>query len=320
MNAQVLMYVVTALVLVSWFYFLIRRRWNLPSAHGPQFFLGIDVAPGFQGEPALQWTRRYRTWLGVEHVLVLLAAVVLIATGLWRWLPGWAGGIAVVDIVATRVFLGWARRSIPVADRAEAAPTVALSLEVRRLGDYLSWVSESLLAATLVVSWVLLLTRGDGTWRWQIAAVWTYLAVASTLWKVNAVRSGAPLPADRTLEHQQWLNARRRHLVRVLNCFSWLVVLLVAGYAALHNTATNGAAPWLRWAMVSLAGAIWLVLVGVTARGQNRLASLSGNLRPVESWRGFSASGREYLMPGGLYGVGLAVGLVLLIALGLLAS
>ncbi len=320
MNAEVLMYAATAFVQVSWVYFLIRRRWNLPSAHGPQFFLGIEVAPGFQGEPARQWTRRYRTLLGVEHVLILLAAVVLIATGLWQWLPGWAGGIAVVDIVATQVFLAWARRSIPVADRAEAAPTVAFSLEVRRLGDYLSWVSESLLAATIVVSWVLLLTRGASDWRWQDAAVFTYVAVASSIWKVNIVRSGAPLPADRTLEHQQWLNARRRHLVRVLDCFSWLMVLFVAGYAALHNTATIGIAPWLRWTMVSLTGAVWLVMVGVTARGQNRLSSLGGSLRPIESWRGFSASSREYLAPGGLWGVCYAVGLVLLIALALLGS
>jgi hypothetical protein len=105
-----------------------------------------------------------------------------------------------------------------------------------------------------------------------------------------------------------------------LDCFSWLVVLFVAGYAALHNTSTDRAAPWLRWTMASLAGAAWLILVGVTIRGQTRLASLSGDLRPMESWRGFSASGRDSLMPGSLWAVGFAVGLVLLIALGLLGS
>ncbi len=280
--------------------------------------MGVEVTAEFSGAPASRWTRRYHALLLMELVLALVAGGGLVANGLWRLTPVWAGSLAVAYVLTTRGFEAWVHRSVPSA--ADKTPAVALSLEVRRLGDYVSWVSESLVAATLVVSWVLLVTRGDGAWRWQTAAVWTYLAVASTLWKVNAVRSGASLPACRTLQHQRWLKARRRHLVRVLDCFSWLVVLFVAGYAALHNTATNGAASWLRWTIVSLAGAVWLVLVGVTVRGQNRLASLSGNLRPIESWQGVSASGRDDLVPGGLSGVGFAVGLGLLIVLGLLGS
>ncbi|MCK7503972.1 MAG: hypothetical protein MZV70_07645 [Desulfobacterales bacterium] len=88
---------------------------------------------------------------------------------------------------------------------------------------------------TLGASWILLLTRGAAGWRWQSPAVWTYLAIASSLWKVSAVRSGVPLPADRAEEHRQWLN-RRRHGVRLLDCFSWFNVLVVAGYAALHSS------------------------------------------------------------------------------------
>ena len=315
MNAEILMYVVTALVLVVHIYGLIWLRWNLPDAHGPGFFMGVEVASEFHGAPAIQWTKRYHALILAELVLVAGAAGWLVVFGLWRWLPAWAGGIAVIALLNIRAFEAWVRRSVPAAKRAEVGPAVAFSLEVRRLGDYLSWVSEALLAATLGVSWMLLLTRGAAGWRWQSPAVWTYLAVASSLWKVSVVRSGVPLPADRAEEHQRWLSTRRRYSVRVFDCFSWFAVLIVAGYAALYSSPANSAAPWLRWMIVALVCAVWTTLVVVTVRGQLRLASTGGGLRPMESWRGLSGQGNHHLPPGGVWGVGFVAGLVLLIAL-----
>lgn len=320
MNAEVLLYVATGAILVFWFYYLIRRRWNLPSEHGPGFFMGIEVASDAGRATAPQWTSRYHAFLVVEHSLIVLAAAWLVAAGLWRWLPAWGGGTAVVDLAATRCFLAWARRSIPVAARPEATSTVALSLEVRRLGDYLSWVSEALLATVLLASWVLLVTRGSQGWRWQEAAVWTYIAITSSLWKVYVIRSGVPLPADRTEEHHRWLDGRRRHGVRVLDCGSWFAALLVAGYAALHSSPGDQAAIWIKWTCGGLAGSAWTVMAVVIARGERRLATTGQTIRPVESWRGLSAPGHPSGAHAGMWSVAFAVGLIVLIALNFLGS
>ena len=315
MNTEILMYVVTALALMGRVYDLLWLRWNLPNAHGPEFFMGVEVAPEFRGARAIQWTKRYHALILAELVFVAAAAGWLVALGLWRWLPGWAGGVAVIAILNIRAIEAWVRRSVPAAKPAEVAPAVAFSLEVRRLGDYLSWVSEALLAATLGASWILLLTHGADGWRWQTPATWTYLAVASSLWKVSAVRSGVPLPADRAEEHRQWLNTRRRHSVRLLDCFSWFTVLVVAGYAALHSSPVDSATPWLRWVMIALVCAVWATMAVVTVRGQQRLARTGGSLRPLESWRGLSAQGGRHLQVGGFWGVAFVAGLVLLLAL-----
>ena len=89
MNAEILMYVVTALVLLVQIYQLIWVRWNLPDAHGPKFFMGVEVASGFRGAPAIAWTKRYHAFLLAEFALVAAAAGGLVVLGLWEWLPGW---------------------------------------------------------------------------------------------------------------------------------------------------------------------------------------------------------------------------------------
>jgi len=317
MNAEVLMYVVSALVLVSWLYVLARQRWGLPAAHGPGFFMGFEVGPGFAGMPARRWTARYHASLIAELGIIVVAGAWLIASGRWRWLPAWAGGMAVLFMLNVLLFRVWLRRSLPAASGSTPA-RVAVSLETRRLTDYLSTASEALAAIVLVSSWALLLTRGSSGWRWQNIAVWTYLAVVSTIWKVRAVRAGLPLPADKPLEHQKWLDTRRRYTVRVLDCFSWLCVLFVAGYALLHSPPGEHAAAWLKSAVVVLVIAVWMTMAWVIARGERRLAVEGADLRPVESWRGFSPQGRPILMPGSAWAAGFMGGLVFLIALGLL--
>ena len=55
---------VTALIVVFLVFDLVRRFWNYPLAHGPGFFLGIEVAPGFySGEGLHIWLRLRRTAL-----------------------------------------------------------------------------------------------------------------------------------------------------------------------------------------------------------------------------------------------------------------
>ncbi len=317
MNAQLVMYVVSGLVLASWLCFSLRRRWNLPAAHGPGFFMGFEVGPDFSGPPARQWMARYHASLIVELAVILAVGAWLVAADLWRWLPGWAGGMAVLFTLNTGLFRSWLRRSLPAI--GESAPArVALSLETRRVTDYLSITSETLLAVVLVSSWWWLLTHGSAGWRWQSIAVWTYLAVVGTIWKVQAIRGGVPLPADRPLEHQKWLDSHRRYAVRVLDCLSWLCVLIVAGYAARHTPLGERAAGVVRSAVFVLVLVAWLTMVWVIAREGRRLAAEGGALRPVQAWRGLSRQ-RPWNAAGGAWGVGFVAGLVILIAMGLLS-
>ncbi|MCK7503973.1 MAG: hypothetical protein MZV70_07650 [Desulfobacterales bacterium] len=75
-------------------YDLLWLRWNLPNAHGPEFFMGVEVAPEFRGAPAIQWTKRY-------HALIL-------AELRFRRVRGCRAGGPRSVAVAARV--GWRRR------------------------------------------------------------------------------------------------------------------------------------------------------------------------------------------------------------------
>ena len=94
MNTEILMYIVTALALMGRVYDLLWLRWNLPNAHGPEFFMGVEVAPEFRGARAIQSTKRY-------HALILAELGP-------RRCRGWLAGGPRFVALATR--LGWRRR------------------------------------------------------------------------------------------------------------------------------------------------------------------------------------------------------------------
>ena len=86
---------VTALIVIVFVFYFVRRLWNYPLAHGPGFFLDAEVAPGFYNGEGVRWLKRYRTILLALHLVMALALAVILVSGRWSLLPLWAGGVGV---------------------------------------------------------------------------------------------------------------------------------------------------------------------------------------------------------------------------------
>jgi hypothetical protein len=168
-----------------------------------------------------------------------------------------------------------------------SVPTGAVvSLETRRLGDYISWRAEALMALIIALSWALLLTHGHTQVHWNVPVLMTYIIVGLLPFKIGVVRNNAPLPSERTEEHYRWADAQRRHWLRVWDCVRWFLIVILAGYALLHGWPSATAIVWLRWLVIGIALAVWLVLVGIDIHGSGRLAAMGRDLRPAGSWSG----------------------------------
>jgi len=274
----------TALIVVVRVFYLVRSLWNFPLRNGPGFFLGVEVAPGFYDGPGVVWLKRHRTVVLAEYLIEALIVAAIFATGRWSLLPLWAGGSAVLFTSTMLGFAAWTRHSLGGAPPVRSS--VAVALETRRLGDYISWPVEALVAAIIAFSWLLLLTRGDAQVRWQTPVVFTYVALGLLPGKISVVRSSFPLPSERTEEHHRWQEASRRHGVRVMDAFGWFFVAVLFGYALQHGWPAAKTMVWLRWLLVGVALAIWLIMTVVIIRGWGRLTAMGRDLRPVGSWSG----------------------------------
>ncbi len=103
---------VAGLVVIFRIYCLIGRFWSLPLNHGPGFFLGVEVAPGFYDGPGIQWLKRYRTLLLLQHLILVFAFAVMVALRRWNDLPL----MAPIDMVTLFSMMGgftlWVRRTL----------------------------------------------------------------------------------------------------------------------------------------------------------------------------------------------------------------
>jgi len=292
-SEQWLLVFTTTLVVVVRVFMLIRWIWNYPLAHGTGFFLGVEVSPGFYEGEGRRWLKRYRTVLLAEHSIEGLAWIVILASGRWSQLPATAFG-AVLCTATWLGFLAYTRATLGA--HPPVLSNVAIPLESRRLGDYISWPVEALVAVIIAFSWLLLLTQGDAQVRWQ-TLVFTYVAVGLLPGKISVVRSSFPLPSERTEEHHRWLEASRRHGVRVMDAFGWFFVAILVGYALQHGWPAAKTMVWLRWLLVGVALAIWLIMTVVIIRGWGRVAAMGRDLRPIGSWSGPFRPAR-LMMPG----------------------
>jgi hypothetical protein len=282
-SEECLLLFVTALVVVFLVFYLVRRLWNYPRDHGPGFFLGVEVAPGFYSGQGVVWLKRYRTILLAEHLVIALALTGILLSGRWILLPAWAGGTAVLT---TAIFIGfrWYTR-VTLGANPPVRTRAVVSLETRRLGDYISWPAEVLMAVIIASCWALLLAHGDAHLQWNVPVVMTYVIVGLLPFKIGVVRYGSPLPSDRPEEHYRWADAQRRYWLRLVDCMRWFFLVILAGYALLHGWPAVSTG-WFRWLVTGIALAVWLVQVGIQIRGSGRLAAVGRGLRPVESWSG----------------------------------
>jgi hypothetical protein len=310
--SRYLLYFVTGLIVFVRAYQLIRLDWSRPLKHGPGFFMAFEVAPGFYSGPGSRWLGRYRGVLLAEYMTELIALAAVVVSGLWQWLPAWAGGVAVLYVASLGLFGLAASRALG-APRAQ--PAVAVSLEARRLRDSFSWPAEALVVVTLIAGWFLLLTNGDAAVRWGAPAIATYVVLALFAAKVVHARAGVPLPVDRTGEHQQYFRAGRRQALRVIDYARWFFVFVFAAYAVLHGWAGVQEFSWFRWLLVVVGVGIWLTMVVTTIAGVRRLDAMGRGLRPPASWAGPFRKSPWASRGGGIWAVSFVAGLALLFAI-----
>lgn len=291
-------------------YFLVRRLWNYPLDHGPGFFLGVEVAPGFYDGPGVLWLKRYRTAILTEHLVEALGLVVILISGRWDRLPMLAYGT--FPFMATLLgFVLWTRHRL--GPSAPTPSSVAVALEQRRVRDYISWPVEALVVVIIAVSWLLLVTHGDAQVRWQVPVLMTYAAAGLFPGKVVVARDSFPLPAERPEEHHRWLEAHRCYSLRMMDTVRWFLIAVLAGYALLHGWPAVRPMAWFRWLVVTIAMGIWLVMVAVLIRGGGRLVAMGRDLRPVGAWSGPFRSGRLMSAAGWAWTVAYLAGLTLLL-------
>ena len=275
----------TVLIFIVFVFYLVRRFWNLPLNHGPGFFIDVEVAPGFYASEGVKWLKRYRAILLGAYFVEALALVVILVSDRWNLLPVWAGGTAVFLVA---IFLGFtAYTRVTLGANPPVRSSAVVSLETRRLGDYISWPAEVLMAVIIVISWALLLTHGSAQVHWSAPVVLTYMIIGLLPYKIGIVRGGFPLPAERAEEHYRWADAQRRYSLRLIDgFFRWFLLVILAGFALQHGWPALNTFVWFRWLVIGIALAVWLVFVGILIRGSGRLAAMGRDLRPTGSWSG----------------------------------
>jgi hypothetical protein len=131
--------------------------------------------------------------------------------------------------------------------------------------------------------------------------------------KIILARNSFPLPPERTEEHHRWMEANRRHSLRVMESMRWFLVFMLAGYAVRHGLPAVAATAWLPWSFLGISMALFLVMTGILIRGSGQLAAMGRDLRPVGSWAGPFHPAR-LMLPGGLtWGVVYCAGLFALL-------
>jgi len=263
------MILVTTLVVLTLVYSLVKFAWSQPLRNGPGFFLGIEVPAGFYEGPGRAWLKSYRAVLAVVHLVLAIALGVCFALKRWELMPLWCGGFAVVYTTAVVAVNLWSRHKLGTKPPIRA---VALSLESRRLGDYISWPMETLCAAIIAFSWWVLLRHGTKVdWLPPLQMTWSAIILPG---KIALVRSGAPVPAERTEEHYRYQDAMRRYGIRALNAWGWLMVVTLCGFP-LRQIWPPVTFPWLVWIFLGVFTAAFAYMMIVIFRGQ-RLATVMG--------------------------------------------
>lgn len=274
-----------------------RFFWEAPLKHGPGFFFDVEVPEGFYEGAGARWLRAWHALILSVNLLLVLALVAIVLWGPWHLLAAWAGGVAVLHIVAFVGFRLYARAKLgtnpPVQSR------VAVSLESRRIGDYLWWPREALVAGAIVVSWILILIPGEHPFQWPPAVILTYFAVGLFLFEIGVFRASLPpLPADRPEEYRAWVDTQRCYYGRACDITRWFLVSLLAVYALLsHGWFAAPAQSSLGWLVVALGTAFLAALVASLVVGLRRVTAMGSGLRPAASWS--TPFRRARLMPRG---------------------
>ena len=272
------MILVTALIVLTFGYTLVKFSWNQPLRNGSGFFWGIEVPEGFYAGPGRAWLRGYRTTLVVLHLVLVVVLASCFALRRWDLVPLWAGGFSLFYVPAIAAVSLWSRHKLGTKPPIRA---VALSLESRRLGEYISWPIESLFAAIIATCWWIMLRHGPKfDWLSPLQMTWSAIVLPA---KIALVRSGAPLPAERTEEHYRYQDAMRRNVIQVLNAMGWLMVVTLCGFP-LRQVWPPMAFPSLVWIFLVVFTAVFAYLMIMIFRAQRLTTTMGRDLYPIGSF------------------------------------
>ena len=263
-------------------YVLVKYQWNQPLRNGPGFFLGVEVPAGFYEGWGRSWLNGYHAMLAALYLVWVVALGAIVVLRRWDMTPMWAGGFALLFVPAMLGFQAWTRHKLGADPPVRP---VALALESRRLGDYISWPMEALMVAVVGFSWWLLLWHAGAHFDWVTPLQFTWVALGLLPGKIAAVRSSSPLPTERTEEHYQYQDAERRNWLRVWGAFGWFFVVILLGMALKRAWSASRMVPGLQWLILGIALAVWGYQVFAHYRGSRQLASMASDLRPAGSWR-----------------------------------
>lgn len=268
----------TIFVVLALAYGLVKFIWNQPLKNGSGFFLGVEVPAGFYEGQGQNWLKGYHATLVALHLVLAVSLGTIIVLGRWDWTPIWAGCTALLYTSTMRGFQVWTRHKLGTRPPVRAA---ALSLQSRRLGDYISWPMEALFAAMIAISWWLLLRRGAAIdWLPPLQTTWAALILPG---KIALVRSGTPLPAERTEEHYRYQDAMRRNGIQMLNAWGWLMVIMLCQFP-LRQIWSPAALPSMLWTFLAVFMAVMAYMMIVVWRGMRLTATVGRDLRPAGSW------------------------------------
>lgn len=266
---------VTTLIVLTSAYSLVKFSWNQPLRNGPGFFLGFEVPEGFYDGPGRAWLKGYRATLVALHLLLFVALGVCFALKRQDLAPLCCGGFALVYAPAVLALHLWSRHKLGTKSPIRS---VALSLESRRLGDYISWPMEALYAAIIASSWWVLLRHGAKVnWLPPLLMTWSAIILPG---KIALVRSGAPLPAERTEEHYRYQDAMRRNGIRGLNAWGWVTVVTLCIFP-LRQIWPLVALPWLVWIFLGVFTSVFAYMIIVIFRGQRLATTMGRDLYPA---------------------------------------
>lgn len=307
MNAWLPLSTGIALV-VCRFISLIRPLWNYPLNDGRNYFLGVQVPEDFYAGAGRVWLALYRAILCLQHLILLLAFAIPVLRGRLNDLPI----MAPVDVVSFFLLVGgfalFARHKLGAHPPQLSA--VAVSLEPRRLRDYISWPVETVMALLIGGCWMVLLWSGASNIDWQMPIAHTYAILALLPGKIIIVRNTFPIPPEEPEVHAVWWEASRRNALRIMDIIRWYLTTILVAWTLRHYMLSAELVLPLQVLMVIVSIIYLVVLIGALTRSSQRIKDLGQGLRPPGSWATPFQPARATI-PGGLtWGVLYCAGLV----------
>ncbi|MDP9049132.1 MAG: hypothetical protein M3O31_00190 [Acidobacteriota bacterium] len=264
-------------------YALVKYLWNQPLRNGPGYFLGVEVPAGFYHGSGKSWVTSYHWTLGALYAVWAVALAAIVISRRWQMTPVWAGGFAMLFVPAMFSFQAWMRHKLGAHPPVRS---VALALESRRLGDYISWPMEALAVALVGMSWWLLLRHAGPHFDWRSPLTLSWAALGLIPGKMAMVWLSWPLPAERAEEHLRLQEATRRNWIRVSGIqFQWFFIVILIGGALMHALFPATPPPAWRWILLAVDLAVWGYGMIVMFRGMRQLKAMGRELRPAGSWR-----------------------------------